>query len=182
MSWVRAPSFAPFPVSAHDVESVIAALILAGGAARRMGGGDKPLLELAGTRMIERIVAALGHPRIAISANGDPARFAAFGPASAAGRRVRGRGAAGRRAGGAGLGRSAGRDSLLTVPGDTPFIPRGLAAVLAPAPCLRREHGTAAPSGRALAGGLPRRAAGLLAAPGPRDVAGFAARNRDAAG
>jgi molybdopterin-guanine dinucleotide biosynthesis protein A len=60
------------------------ALILAGGGARRMGGGDKPLLDLAGTRMIERIVAALDTRHIAISANGDPARFASPEPAGAA--------------------------------------------------------------------------------------------------
>jgi molybdopterin-guanine dinucleotide biosynthesis protein A len=58
-----------------------AALILAGGAARRLGGVDKPLLDLAGISLLERIIPRL-RPQatpIALGANGDPARFAAFG-------------------------------------------------------------------------------------------------------
>ena len=54
-------------------------VVLAGGLARRMGGGDKPLLPIAGDSMLARIIAALRLPSVAISANGDPARFAAFG-------------------------------------------------------------------------------------------------------
>ena len=46
-----------------------------------MGGGDKGLLDLAGKPMlphvIDRLRAQVG--RITINANGDPARFAAFG-------------------------------------------------------------------------------------------------------
>ena len=56
-------------------------LILAGGQARRMGGGDKPLLRLGGRTLLERVVERLG-PQcgagLALSANGDPARFAGF--------------------------------------------------------------------------------------------------------
>ncbi|SDA23853.1 molybdopterin-guanine dinucleotide biosynthesis protein A [Methylobacterium sp. UNC378MF] len=56
-------------------------LILAGGRARRMGGGDKPLLRLGGRTLLERVVERLG-PQcgagLALSANGDPARFAGF--------------------------------------------------------------------------------------------------------
>ncbi len=49
------------------------ALILAGGKARRMGGGDKPLLEIGGDTMLSRIIAVLREDvaAIAISANGD---------------------------------------------------------------------------------------------------------------
>ena len=54
-------------------------LVLAGGEARRMGGGDKPLLMVGGQPMLASVIAALGLQPIAISANGDPARFAAFG-------------------------------------------------------------------------------------------------------
>lgn len=58
-------------------------LILAGGQARRMGGGDKPLLRLGGRTLLERVVERLG-PQcgagLALSANGDPARFAAGFP------------------------------------------------------------------------------------------------------
>ena len=56
-------------------------LILAGGQARRMGGGDKPLLRLGGRTLLERVVARL-EPQcgagLALSANGDPARFSGF--------------------------------------------------------------------------------------------------------
>lgn len=56
-------------------------LILAGGRARRMGGGDKPLLRLGGRTLLERVVERLG-PQcaagLALSANGDPARFSGF--------------------------------------------------------------------------------------------------------
>src|SRR6478752_4394091 len=56
-------------------------VLLAGGLARRMGGGDKPLRTLAGRTILERAVARLA-PQcdgLVLSANGDPARFAAFG-------------------------------------------------------------------------------------------------------
>ncbi len=58
-----------------------AGVVLAGGQSRRMGGGDKGLLDLDGQSMLSRVIAALG-PQVrtlAINANGDPARFAAFG-------------------------------------------------------------------------------------------------------
>ena len=59
----------------------IAGLVLAGGRSRRMGGGDKSLLPLGGESMLARAIRRIGLPpeRIAISANGDPGRFAAFG-------------------------------------------------------------------------------------------------------
>ncbi|AWN38662.1 molybdenum cofactor guanylyltransferase MobA [Methylobacterium radiodurans] len=56
-------------------------LILAGGRARRMGGGDKPLLELGGRTLLARVAERLGDQcgaGLALSANGDPARFAGF--------------------------------------------------------------------------------------------------------
>src|SRR5687767_6867314 len=61
--------------------SQVTGVILAGGQSRRMGGGDKGLLELAGKPMlahvIERLAPQVG--RLVINANGDPARFASFG-------------------------------------------------------------------------------------------------------
>src|SRR3974377_2254983 len=58
-----------------------AGVVLAGGLSRRMGGGDKGLREIAGKplmlHVIERL-AAQASP-LAINANGDSARFAAFG-------------------------------------------------------------------------------------------------------
>jgi molybdenum cofactor guanylyltransferase len=56
-------------------------LLLAGGLSRRMGGGDKCLRPLAGRpildRIIERVRPQVG--RLVLNANGDPARFAAYG-------------------------------------------------------------------------------------------------------
>jgi molybdopterin-guanine dinucleotide biosynthesis protein A len=55
--------------------------VLAGGLARRMGGGDKALLRIGGDTILERTLARLSPQvaRILINANGDPARFAFTG-------------------------------------------------------------------------------------------------------
>ena len=61
--------------------SHIPGVLLAGGLARRMGGGDKPMRQIAGRTILERVIARLA-PQcdgLILSANGDPARFAAFG-------------------------------------------------------------------------------------------------------
>jgi molybdopterin-guanine dinucleotide biosynthesis protein A len=65
------------PDPAHTVTGVI----LAGGQSRRMGGGDKGLLELAGKPMLVHVIERLA-PQVGglvINANGDPARFACLG-------------------------------------------------------------------------------------------------------
>jgi len=56
-------------------------LILAGGLARRMGGGDKPLTRIGGETILARVIARLAPQcrRLIINANGDPARFADTG-------------------------------------------------------------------------------------------------------
>ncbi len=57
------------------------AVILAGGLARRMGGGDKPMREIGGKTILARVVARLA-PQcdgLILNANGDPARFVSFG-------------------------------------------------------------------------------------------------------
>lgn len=59
----------------------VAGVLLAGGLSRRMGGGDKNLRTLGGRTILERIVAT-ARPQVGplvLNANGDPARFAAFG-------------------------------------------------------------------------------------------------------
>lgn len=60
---------------------MIAGIVLAGGLGTRMGGTDKALMPLAGRPMLAHALARLAPqvPLLAISANGDPARFAAFG-------------------------------------------------------------------------------------------------------
>ena len=57
-------------------------VILAGGLARRMGGGDKSLLSLgASSRVLDLVIARLGAQvdQMVLNANGDPARFDEFG-------------------------------------------------------------------------------------------------------
>ena len=56
-------------------------LILAGGLARRMGGGDKARIRIGGMTILERVLARLTPQcaRVIINANGDPARFADTG-------------------------------------------------------------------------------------------------------
>jgi len=59
----------------------IPGVLLAGGLARRMGGGDKPMRTIGGRTILERAIARL-KPQcdgLILNANGDPARFAAFG-------------------------------------------------------------------------------------------------------
>src|ERR1700723_2305498 len=56
-------------------------LVLAGGLARRMGGGDKALISIGGVTILDRVLARLrpACAGIVLNANGDPARFARFG-------------------------------------------------------------------------------------------------------
>lgn len=121
-------------------------LVLAGGLARRMGGGDKGLIRIGGETILERALARLG-PQCAgviINANGDPARFARFGLPVVADDIE---GFAGPLAGIlAGLDWLAANapaiDWLASVPGDCPFLPRDL---------VRRLHAARAAAGVALA-------------------------------
>jgi molybdenum cofactor guanylyltransferase len=59
----------------------VAGILLAGGLARRMGGGDKCLRPLGGRPILRHVIERLEGQTglILINANGDPARFAAFG-------------------------------------------------------------------------------------------------------
>jgi molybdopterin-guanine dinucleotide biosynthesis protein A len=130
--------------------SDIAGIVLAGGRATRLGGGDKPLRPLGGRPMLAHILERLGPQvgAVAISANGDPSRFAEYrlpvladdGPA----------GQAGPLAGilsGMAWAKAAGRRKVLTVAGDTPFFPADLAERLADAVARRPGYIAVAASG-----------------------------------
>jgi len=107
-------------------------VILAGGRATRMGGGDKALLDLGGRPMLGYVIDRL-RPQVAamaVNANGDPARFGRFelpvlrDPVD---------GFAGPLAGvlaGMGWAVQQGATHLVTVAGDTPFFPADLVARL----------------------------------------------------
>ena len=118
------------------------ALVLAGGLARRMGGGDKPLREIGGHTILARVDRA--------------ARAAMRGPASQrqwrslALRVVR---PAGRRRWGEGIIQARSPESwpgsigpqptgpnaqwILSAPGDCPFLPRDLVVATAPSPVAK---------------------------------------------
>jgi molybdopterin-guanine dinucleotide biosynthesis protein A len=105
-------------------------LVLAGGLARRMGGGDKARIEIGGVSILDRVLACLSGQCVGliINANGDPARFADTGvevvPDNVPG-------FVGPLAGIlAGLdwlaAQNSGVEWLLSVPGDCPFLPDDL--------------------------------------------------------
>jgi molybdopterin-guanine dinucleotide biosynthesis protein A len=109
-------------------------LVLAGGLARRMGGGDKARIKIGNATILDRVLTTLRPQcaRIILNANGDPARFADTGlpvvsdsvPDFA----------------GPLAGILAGLDwavahapdiaEIVSVPGDCPFLPRDLVARL----------------------------------------------------
>lgn len=180
MSWVRDPSLAPFPVclgacAVALVTFLVAALVLAGGAGRRMADADKPLLHVGGQPMLARVILALNLPRTAISANGDPARFAAFGLPVLPDGEFTGQGPLAGLLAGLDWAAKLGMTTLLTAPGDTPFLPRGLATTLAPAPCGVSSAGRRHPLIAAWPVDCDRSLRALLSAPGSRRVGDFAA-------
>ena len=119
-------------------------VILAGGLATRMGGGDKGLRSVAGRRLLDRVIDRLA-PQVgalAINANGDPMRFAEFGlPVLADPLPDRPGPLAGVLAG-LDWAAETGRDAVVTAAADTPFFPPDLTARLVAA---------AGPTGLALA-------------------------------
>lgn len=101
-------------------------VLLAGGLARRMGGGDKPLLQIGGRPIIELAIERLA-PQCAgliINANGDPTRFAALGLPVVADSVPD---FAGPLAGVlAGMEAAGGVADVVSAPADTPFLPTDL--------------------------------------------------------
>lgn len=116
------------------MSSGIAIVLLAGGLSRRMGGGDKCLRPLSGKPILAHIIDRLrpaGHPLV-LNVNGDPTRFAAFDLPVAADSVD---GFPGPLAGvlsGMRWAQAHAPDvaDIVTVPTDTPFVPRDLAARL----------------------------------------------------
>jgi molybdopterin-guanine dinucleotide biosynthesis protein A len=124
-----------------------AGVILAGGLSRRMGGGDKCLLPFGDRPLLAHVIERL-RPQVAalaLNANGDATRFAPFGLDVVADDATDFAGPL--------AGILAAMDwakrvhpsvtTVLTVPADTPFLPRDLAARLeaAGAPALARSGG-----------------------------------------
>jgi molybdopterin-guanine dinucleotide biosynthesis protein A len=110
-----------------------AVIVLAGGRATRMGGGDKPLRELAGRPILSHVIERVMQPGlpVALNANGDGARFARFGlPVLADAMADYPGPLAGILAGLDWAAEIGGVRDVISVPGDCPFIPRDLAARL----------------------------------------------------
>lgn len=103
-------------------------VILAGGQATRMGGGDKSLRQIGGRAILDHVMDRLSAQcaPLALNANGDPSRFAALGLPVLADSVA---GHPGPLAGVlAGLDWAAGQghSHIVTVAADTPFFPRDL--------------------------------------------------------
>ena len=121
-------------------------LVLAGGLARRMGGGDKARIEIGGVSILDRVLAVLSAQcaGIIINANGDPERFADTGcqvvPDNVTGHPGPLAGIL------AGLdwlaAQKNGVEWIVSVPGDCPFLPDDLVEKLHAA---RRKMGTGVP-------------------------------------
>ena len=113
-----------------EPHSFVAGVVLAGGRSSRMGGGHKCLAPLAGRPVLAHVIERL-RPQLsalAINANDEPSRFAVVGLPIIADRIA---GHAGPLAGlHAGLAWAkscaAGASHLVTVAGDTPFLPHDL--------------------------------------------------------
>jgi molybdenum cofactor guanylyltransferase len=109
-------------------------LVLAGGLARRMGGGDKARIRVGGITILDRVLGCIAPQcaRVIINANGDPARFADTGLTVVADRVPD---FAGPLAGIlAGLDWAAAEmpetSDIVSAPGDCPFLPPDLVARL----------------------------------------------------
>lgn len=109
-------------------------LLLAGGLARRMGGGDKPLRLIAGRSLLAHVRERLAPQcdALLINANGEPARFSAYGlPVVADGVQDFAGPLAGILAGLDWMAENRPElDWMVSVAADTPFIPRDLVSGL----------------------------------------------------
>lgn len=110
----------------------IPGVILAGGLSRRMGGGDKSLRSLGGQDLLGRVIARLEPqvPRMALNANGDPARFAQYGLPVIADSIADFAGPLAGVLAGLDWAADQGASQIITVAADTPFFPPDLVARL----------------------------------------------------
>ena len=129
----------------------ILGLVLAGGLARRMGGGDKARIRIGEQTILERVLAGLKPQcgKVIINANGDPERFADTGLPVVADSVPD---FAGPLAGIlAGLDWAAANDpavtDLVSVPGDCPFLPADLVTKLSAARAAQKAPLACARSG-----------------------------------
>jgi molybdopterin-guanine dinucleotide biosynthesis protein A len=123
---------------------MIAGVILAGGQATRMGGGDKGLRVVGGQTLLAHVLDRL-RPQvgaIVLNANGDPARFAEWGLPVVADSLPDWPGPLAGVLAGMDWAAAQGADAVISVAADTPFFPRDLVAQL---------QAAAGPSGLALA-------------------------------
>ncbi len=107
-------------------------VILAGGRATRMGGGDKCLLTAGGRPLLAHVLERL-RPQVAgvvLNANGDPARFADWGLPVAADDPPEHAGPLAGVLAGMEAAAARGATHVVSAAGDTPFFPRDLAARL----------------------------------------------------
>lgn len=125
-----------------------AALILAGGQATRFGGADKAFVQLKGKPFLDHVVARLRGQvdEIALSANGDRTRFAAYGmQVLADDQAFKDCGPLAGVAAGLHWAATRGVEFLLTTPVDTPFFPHDLLAQLQPGPAFAVQNERAQP-------------------------------------
>lgn len=106
----------------------IVGVVLAGGLATRMGGGDKGLLPLDGGTLLGQVIGRLAPQcaSIAINANGDPARFVSFGLPAIADPVADHPGPLAGILAGLGWAASQGADMMVSAAADTPFLPLDL--------------------------------------------------------
>ena len=110
----------------------LAGVILAGGQATRMGGGDKCLRQLGNAPILAHVIDRLAHVApIALSANGDAARFAQFNLPVIADEMAGFQGPLAGILEGMRWAGALGASHVLSVAADTPFFPADLAELLA---------------------------------------------------
>jgi len=110
-------------------------LILAGGRSLRLGGGDKGLLPLSDRPLLAHVIDRLASQAapLALSANGDPVRFAGFGLAVLPDAEAAGAGPLAGVLAGLRWAARLGAPALVTAAADTPFLPADLVRRLADA-------------------------------------------------